>query len=206
MRKKSDRRVEMSKDIHEDMNNLIRNLHSLDIATSETLHKLCEGDHEGFQKIYLLWKKPISDFVRRKLGSSLKVDDITQDVFLTLWEMREQIKVDKNIRSFLFLIAQRIVYNDYRSKKVQEKYYKLYSEDESDNTTSHDLVVEKEIELLKRSILKKMPPQQRRIFEMNIDEGLSAEEIADTLGVKRDTVYTQLSKAKKKIIDVLSHY
>jgi RNA polymerase sigma factor (sigma-70 family) len=59
--------------------------------------------------------------------------------------------------------------------------------------------VEKEAMLLKDLVLQSVSPQQRRIFEMRYDEGLSSEDIARVLDIRRETVYNQLSIVKNKI-------
>ncbi|GEM_PF-2304645 len=176
---------------------------SNDLITAEVLTKLRDGDHESYQKVYMHARKPIRKFVLNIVGSEAYADDITQDIFFILWEYKEKIEPEKNIRTFLFFIARRILNKYRRSQQIHERYANSVWFEESDNFTSHDFVVEKEAELLKRSILRRMPAQQRRIFEMSHDEGLSPEEIAERLGVKRDTVYTKLSKARKEIRDAV---
>lgn len=171
--------------------------------TSRVLEKLRQGDHESYKLIYLHWRKPIHRFVLTLTGSEMEADDITQDIFASLWNYKDKIDPEKNIRSLLFLIARRNIYNSHRTRQIREKYAQSAWAEESDNSTSHDIIVQKEAELLKRALLERMPPQQKRIFEMSHDEGLTPEEIAEKLGIKRETVYNQLSKARKEVRDAL---
>ena len=174
-----------------------------DLITSEVLAGLRDGDSESFQKIYLRWRKPIRNFIFSLQDSATEADDLTQDIFTALWNYREKIDPEKNISSFLFLVARRTVYSSFRTKQAHDRYAESVWPDESDPYTSHDMIVEKEAELLKRVLLQRMPAQQRKIFEMSHDEGLTPEDIADRLGVKRETVYNQLSKARKEIRDTV---
>lgn len=181
----------------------VRNLVPPDnIITSDILKRLREGDHESFKKVYLHWRRPIFKFVFNLTGSEVEADDITQDIFITLWNYKEKIDPDKNIRSFLFLVARRAAYNSHRTRKLRDKYAGSVFDD-ADYLTSYEIIVEKEAEMIKEALLKRMPPQQRKIFEMAHDEGLSSEEIAHRLGLKRETVYNQLSIARKKIRDAV---
>lgn len=174
-----------------------------DVITSDVLRRLGQGDHESYKKIYLHWRKPIYTFVLNLTGSETEADDITQDIFAALWNYREKVDPDRNIRSFLFLVARRAIYNNHRTHQVREKYADSVWTDGNDYLTSYDIVVEKEAELLKNALLRRMPPRQREIFELSHNEGLSPEEIADRLGIKRETVYNQLSKARKEIRDAV---
>ena len=174
-----------------------------DIITPEVLRRLRDGDHESYEKVYLHWRRPIYRFVFSVTGTEEDADDITQEIFAVLWNYRDKIDPDRNIRSFLYLVARRIAYKSNRSKLIRKRYAGSFWAEEIDNFTSHDIVVEKEMELLQQALLQRMPSSQRRIFEMSHNEGLSIEEISEQLGIKRESVYNQLSKARKSIRDAI---
>ncbi len=174
-----------------------------DIITSDVLQRLREGDHESYRKVYLHWRKPVYKFLLNLTGTEEDADDITQEIFTVLWNYRDRIDPEKNIRSFLFLVARRAAYKSNRANMIRKRYADSVWGELSDNFTSHDIVVEKETELLQQVLLQHMPPQQRKIFEMSNNEGLSAEEIAARIGIKRESVYNQLSKARKTLRDAL---
>lgn len=174
-----------------------------EIITPKVLRRLREGDHESYRKVYLHWRKPIYKFVLNLIGDEEEADDITQEIFTVLWNYRQRIDPDRNIRAFLFLVARRAAYKSNRANQVRKRYANSVWREEIDHYTSHDIVVEKEMELLQKALLRRMPVGQRKIFEMNHNEGLSAEEIAERLGIKRESVYNQLSKARKTMRDTL---
>lgn len=173
------------------------------IITSEVLRRLREGDHESYKKVYLHWRKPIYKFLFNLTGNEEDADDITQEIFTVLWNYRNRIDPEKNIRSFLFLVARRIAYKSNRANQIRKRYADSAWMEGIDHLTSHDIIVEKEMELLQQALLQHMPPQQRKIFEMSHNEGLAPEEIAERLGIKRESVYNQLSRARKTIRDAI---
>ncbi len=173
------------------------------IITSDVLRRLRNGDHKSFEKVYLHWRRPIHKFVFNLTGKEEDADDITQEIFTVLWNYRNRIDPEKNIRSFLFLVARRIAYKSNKARQIRRRYADSVWVNEIDNLTSHDIVVGKEMKLLQQALLLRMPPQQRKIFEMSHNEGLSVEEIAGRLGIKRESIYNQLSKAKKTIRDAI---
>ncbi len=189
----------LSEDCFEQINNITP---PDDIITSEVLRRLREGDHESYQKVYLHWRKPVYNFVLGLTGNEDEAEDITQEIFAVLWNYRGKIDPNRNIRAFLFLVARRTAYKSNRASRIRQKYASSVWTDECDYVTSYDVVVEKEIELLKQALLQRMPPQQRKIFEMSYN-GLSAEDIAEQLGIKRESVYNQLSMAKRLIRNAL---
>ncbi len=174
-----------------------------DIITSEVLKRLRKGDHESYEKVYLHWRKPIYKFVFSITGKEDEADDITQEIFTVLWNYRDKIDPDRNIRTFLFLVARRVAYKSNRADRIRKRYADSTWAEEIDNFTSHDIVVEKEMKLLQEALLRRMPSAQRKIFEMSHNDGLSVEEISEQLGIKRESVYNQLSKARKTIRDAI---
>jgi RNA polymerase sigma-70 factor (ECF subfamily) len=185
----------------------IRHIRSMtppdNIITSEVLRRLREGDHESYRQVFLHWRRPIFQFVFNLIGNEKEAEDITQDIFVVLWNYRDRIDPERNIRSFLFLVARRTAYKSNRANQIRKKYANSAWMDDEDCFTSQNIVVEKEIELLKQAILRRMPSQQRKIFELSHNDGLTPEEIAERLGIKRESVYNQLSKARKAIRDAV---
>ncbi len=174
-----------------------------EVITSDVLRRLRAGDHESFEKIYLHWRKPVWQFVFNLTGIRAEADDLTQEIFAALWNYRDKIDPGRNIRSFLFLVARRIAYKSNRADRIRKRYADSFWMEQIDHYTSYDFVVEKETELLKQALLQRMPAQQRKIFEMSHNEGLTAEEIAARLGIKRESVYNQLSIARKIVRDAI---
>ena len=204
MQLKSDVYDDLTGGLSEETTRSIRSITPPDeIITSDILRRLREGDHASFEQIYLHWRKPVCKFVFNLIGTEEEADDITQEIFTVLWNYRERIDPERNIRSFLFLVARRIAYKSNRASRIRQKYVNSVWMEQSDPSTSHDLVVEKELELLQQALVRRMPAGQRKIFELSHNEGLSAEEIADRLGIKRESVYNQLSKARKALRDAI---
>ncbi len=173
------------------------------VVSSELLARLRDGDHKSFQTVYLHWRQPILRLVSNLTGSEAEAKDITQDIFAAFWDNKEKIDPERNVRSLLFLIARRMAYKSIRSQQIRDRYTDSLWPDEGDDYTSHDIVVEKEAMLLKEAVLQNVSPQQRRIFEMRYGDGLSTDEIAGLLGIKRETVYNQLSIVRNKITDAI---
>ena len=170
-----------------------------ELITPEVLVRLRDGDGDSFQLVYLHWRRPIRKFIFSLTGNETEADDLTQDIFSALWEYRAKIDTEKNIRSLLFLMARRTVANSRTAQQIRDRYKDTVWFEECGASTSHDLLVEKEAEMLKSLLLQRMPPQQREIFRMSHEEELSPEQIAERLGIKRETVYTQLYKARAEI-------
>ena len=175
-------------------------------VTKEYSSLLCDfrkGDVEAFRVIYEKWRKPVFMFLRKMIGSEEDARDITQDVFSTLWEMREKIDPSKDVKSLIYLIARRITSNYMRKIRSRNKYLSNYEFDLEDSADSQSIVIEKEIKLLTRYALEIMPETQRRVFELNFYGGLSNTQIAEELQISNGSVRVHLHEARKCIKNVL---
>jgi RNA polymerase sigma-70 factor (ECF subfamily) len=172
--------------------------------SSDILKALRDGSQEAYKTVYLQWRKPIYLLLLKLTGSDVDAEDITQDVFIKLWESREKVDPERDIRSLLYLIARRSAINYFDRKKTRDKFSRNCMFDEIDYENSYDIVVAKETELLKELALSRMSEQRSRIYRMNVEENLNAEEIAAKLGVSHGTVYNQISAAKKDLRELIS--
>lgn len=182
----------------------IQSLAPDDGISPEVLQELKDGDHDAYRTVYARWRKPIFNLLNRLLGSEAEADDVTQDVFTNLWVIRERIDIHKNIKSYLYLMARQSAIKHFEKQKVRKSYTEGTLFEDVDYSTSYDIVVEKELTLLKSLILERMPAQRRRIYEMSYSEGLSNEQIAKQLRITKATVSNQLSIARKDIRDILA--
>lgn len=175
-----------------------------DNIPSEILESLRLGSHGAYQTVYLHWRKPIYLLLLRLTGSEADAEDITQDVFIKVWENHHKVDPEKNIKSLLYLIARHSAIKHFDKRKARDNYSTQTTADEIDFESSYDIVVAKETALLKEAALSRMPQLRRRIYIMYVEEGLSAEEIAKRLDIKKETVYNNMSIVRKEFNELLA--
>ena len=182
----------------------LNTLKPVDDVPFRLLQQLKDGDAKAYENIYVHWRKPIYNFLVKLIGSESDADDITQDIFVWLWESRSYIDPNKNFRAFLYLITRRMAIKHFMKRKVRNDYASSGDFNCIDNYTSEDIVIEKELELLKDIVIHNMQPQRRKIFEMSHNQGMSDTAIAKELNLSVQTVYNQLSRARKEIKELLA--
>lgn len=173
-----------------------------DNIASDVLRQLKEGSKEAFREVYLQWRKPVFLLLLKLTGEQADAEDIVHDVFIKLWDNRSKIDPSKNIKTLLYLIARQSAFNHFDRKKPRRRYADGAAGNANvDYENSHDIVVAKEIELLRQITISKMSVQRRKMYTMSVDENLGALQIARQLNVSVDTVYNQISAAKKELRD-----
>ena len=170
----------------------------MEIANNDfdiAIKQLQGGSKDAFQLLFDAFGPKIYAFSLSYLKNEADAEELLQDVFLKLWEVRGSLDSSKNIKSFLFKICINLIYDFMRRKNVEQAYFNYCSQNDiSANSTWHDVAYNELLENLK-NLVAAMPEQRRRIFQMSKVDGLSNEEIARQLNLSQRTVENQLYRA-----------
>lgn len=164
----------------------------------QLLKAISEGDEKAFKTFFLYYYPRIKGFINGLLQSQEEAEDLSQDIFLTLWNNRSSLHTINNLKPYLFRISKNAVYRhiertllfrNYQQKET-EKYIPPLESNETD-----DNIHLKELELLVTMVEEKMPPQRQKIYKMSRESGMNNEEIARELSINKRTVENHLSQA-----------
>lgn len=175
----------------------------------ETIKKLQEGSYEAFDTLYNVYADSLYGFALLHTKSTVQAEDIVQDTFLKLWNMRESLSVEGSFKSMLFTIAKNHVIDIFRQQVNRANFedYIAFCEDENllDNTSVEKVYYNDFLEKL--AIAKqKLTPAQCYIFELSREEGMSNTEIAAASNLSEQTVKNHLSAALKVLRVELGKY
>ena len=155
----------------------------------QLLKAISEGDEKAFKTFFLYYYPRIKGFINGLLQSQEEAEDLSQDIFLTLWN---------NLKPYLFRISKNAVYRHIERallfRNYQQKETEKYSPPQESNETD-DTIHLKELELLVTMVVEKMPPQRQKIYKMSRESGMNNEEIARELSINKRTVENHLSQA-----------
>lgn len=129
---------------------------------------------------------------RNKEASS----EIVSDSFVKLWDRREQLEGNDNIKPFLYLVTRNscLDYLKHSRNKHPHQDASLLELETSDGDILKKIIYNELIELIVIEV-KKLPKQQAQIFHLAIMEGHNTQEICDQLQTTPSTVYFARSKA-----------
>lgn len=168
---------------------------------------LKNDDYRAFTLIYELYSSRILGRLIRLVKSEQIAQELLQDLFVRIWEKRNSINPNLPFKSFLFSIAQNLVYDHFRKIALNEKFrshfilsnsegYKHVEEELAFKQTQQNII----------SAIEKLPPQCKRVFVLFKLEGKSYQEICDTLQISKSTVNNHITKANTLLKDQLPYY
>lgn len=160
------------------------------------VRQLKEGSKEAFRLLFDTYGPKIHAFALSFLKNEQEAEELLQDVFLKLWEIRASLDTSKNIKSFLFKICVNQIYDFIRHKNIEQAYrdYSLHNQQSSGDSTWQNVIYNDMLNSLEKFV-SAMPEQRQRIFRLSKEEGLSNDEIAAQLNLSRRTVENQLYRA-----------
>ena len=134
-----------------------------------------------------------------------------QDVFLVLWEKKDELELSCTLTTYLFTLVKNRCLNFLRHKLIEEEYnaqmkeelgFKLYAL-ESMEYSYHS---EKELQEIIQRALDTLPERCREVFIKSRIEGLKYKEISEELGISVNTVENHIVTALKKLRVELKDY
>lgn len=171
-----------------------------------------EGDELAFELFFRAEYNNVVTFLNRYLRNILLSQDVAQESFIALWQKRELIDAQGNIRAYVFTIAKNRALNE-MSLKINQTRTKLEQRELTitmEAMNDPDLVREIQALELKELIQKvylELPEKVAESFILSREYGLSYEEIALKKGVTKKVVEYRVRIAlqmfKKRLKDYM---
>jgi len=165
---------------------------------------LNEGDEEAFVMLYNKYHRKIYYTALKITGSADLAQDITQDVFLKIWETRALIDPRQNFAAYIHVICRNTIFNLFKKATLEETIKKQMQQFAAATTSDDedDDFYETYKDLLYKAI-DELPPQRRLIYEFCKLKGKTYDQVAHRMNISRSTVQDHIVKANKFIKDYL---
>ncbi len=167
------------------------------ISDSDLIFRLQNGDLKAFDQIFNKYGDRLYGFALSYLKSTEEAEEITQDVFLKIWENRSKLKNESGLKSYLFTIAYHDMCKFFRKKEIHAKFI-----EEKSNQLPSSLNLEEQLEYKAtleevERLIEKLPEKQKQIFIKSRKEGKTTLEISQEMNLAPGTIDNHISEALK---------
>ncbi|HEU0228326.1 MAG TPA: sigma-70 family RNA polymerase sigma factor [Arachidicoccus soli] len=175
------------------------------INEHEELLSLKNGNEHAFEIIYNRYSLSIY----RRLIQMVKIENVaeelTQDVFVKIWEKRHLIDPDQLFFSYLNKIAANLVVDFYRKVSRDERLKKSIADisTKMEEPLDFKIIHEEDISIIQKAI-KNLPTQQQNVYELCKIEGHTYEEASRLLGISTATINNHIVRATKSLKNYLN--
>lgn len=164
------------------------------------LGKLQGGDAEAFITLYNQYSPSLYTYILHFINTPALAEDVLQDVFIKIWEIRERIKPELSFSGYLYRITRNHVFKLLKKITADESLRLRVMQDLYQQTTDADTLLQwKQYETLLHTAIDRLPPQRQKVFRLCREELKSYEEVARELGISRNTVKEHMMLAMKSI-------
>lgn len=168
---------------------------------NKLLLQVGEDNQFAFRQVFDFYKERFYSSALKMTHSGDIAQEIVQEVFVSLWVKRIQVAAATNPESYLFGVLHNSIYAHFRKlalEKAMKKKIKQRSED-IDESSVEDLLLAKEERKMLETLISQLPSQQRIVYKLSKQQGLSREQIASQLHISPHTVKNHLQQATQFI-------
>lgn len=137
----------------------------------------------------------------RYLPDEPSASDAVQEAFINVFRYIHTYKHEGSFEGWMRRIAVNASLN-YRKKHFKQRPFEELDHHEKSSFTLPEAVMKLDHEELLK-LIKQLPDQYYLVFSMNVIEGFSHKEIAETLGITDSTSRATLTRARKKLKNLL---
>jgi RNA polymerase sigma-70 factor (ECF subfamily) len=145
------------------------------------------GDENAFRAIFDKYRPKVYAYAYSLTRSEVTAEEITQEVFLKMWENREMLPEIQHFSAWVKTVSRNAVYSLFRRSSTEKRILDEISRDASPSP-SPTILEHKELDAQLRSALASLTEQQRMIFKLSREADMSYAEIANLLKISPNTV------------------
>jgi RNA polymerase sigma-70 factor (ECF subfamily) len=164
------------------------------------------GDRRAFERLYRSHVDRVFSICVRMCGSRTRGEELTQDVFVRVWEKLPLFRGESAFSTWLHRVTVNVALND---RKVQSRERARTAESDDDDRDSGGALgsvgaapVAERLDL--EAAIALLPPGARKVFVLHDVEGFTHEEIAEEMGVTPGGTKSQLHRARMLLREALS--
>lgn len=160
------------------------------------LTALQAGDDAAFTEIYHRYFDLLYTRAYKVLGMEQGADDAVQEVFLSLWKYRANLKID-NLGGYLHQSVRNAVVRSIRHQQADMTLRRRLGEATAQLAQTPTATAEAEYRETLARLINSLPPDQQKIYRLSRDEEFTYTEIAKELDISVKTVEKKMSATLK---------
>lgn len=171
------------------------------------------GDEKAFEEIVQRYQRQVASILYLTLGSRKDVEDLTQDVFVRVYNSLRRVNVESTLFSWIYRVAVNIAIDEVRKRKIRrvvsldflmEPGSSDFQPEDPAKASDRVLATEKQETVL--AALRRLSPSHRVVIVLREYEDLSYREIAETLGISEQAVKSRIFRAREELQKLLKDY
>lgn len=168
------------------------------------IRRFLEGDNSAFQVLVRRHKEKVRNIIYITMNNSALVDDIAQDVFITVYRNLKYFRFESQFTTWLYRITVNRCKDYLRKMNVRKIFFPV---EDGMEISDHSTPVENnEISKIVMDAISKLPIKLRMPLIMKDIEGFSYQEISESLKCEMGTVKSRIFRGREKLKEILQPF
>ena len=173
---------------------------AVDATQKELIIQLRNGSEKAFAQLYKQYKTPVFRYCVMLTKSEELASEMVQQIFISLWLSHKRIDPEESFASYLFTIAKNKVFNYFRdvSRDASMRNTWIQNAELFEDTTERTVMFH-ECSFHLTKAIERLPDRKKAVFMLSRMEGKSYDEMAEVLGISKNTIKNHLVEATKLV-------
>lgn len=175
------------------------------------MRRIGDGDESAFAALFDQYVVPLCVFVLPYVHSREAAADVVHDVFLRIWQRRDQLDVHDSVKAYLYRATRNRALNLIRRDALEQRWKDEVVREAADEppalTVTPDESMDREtLVAAVENVAAELPERCRMVFMLRWRDGLRYGEIAEAMGISAKTVENQMTRALRTLRERLAPF
>jgi RNA polymerase sigma factor (sigma-70 family) len=157
--------------------------------------------HEFKIQVFPL-KNKLFRLANRLLNNTEEAQDIVQETFIKLWNRREKLDEYRSVEALAVVTTRNLCLDKLKAKRYPTEQIENLRSDIAEPGTEMTTDLSELAEKIKE-IIRLLPEQMKTVMQLRDIEGYDYEEISEILGMNENALRVSLSRARKKVREIM---
>jgi len=177
------------------------------VNTGDIWKRFVSGDHSVFRNLFKIYYRGLFGYGIKLCFDSHLVEDCIQNLFVSLWERRDDLTHIESPNVYLYVSLRRNILKA-KNRHIKEEDVLLTEKERLDiEFTAEELIIKNEMKKESRHELAKalnqLSNQQKEVIYLHYFHGMSYGEIEEILSINRQSVRNHMFRAMQTLRTVL---
>lgn len=179
------------------------------LSDVELITRSISGLEDSFEELVRRYQRPIAGYVFRLIGDYEASLDVTQEVFIKVYNSLERYRSDYKFSTWLYRIAHNAAIDHLRRNSINTQSIETESPDgtyqlqlESPLPSPEQNRERSEWKAEIKAVIRLLPPAYRELILLRHSQDLSYDEIAEVTGLPLGTVKNRLFRAREMMREI----
>jgi RNA polymerase sigma-70 factor, ECF subfamily len=167
---------------------------------------IAAGDEGAMRTLYNRHRVRVFRFAVRLVDDAATAEDVVSEAFIEVWRQAARFEGRSSVSTWIMSITRFKALSARRRRQEVELDEKMAETIADQYFTPEQILLETDRRANLRACLSQLSPDHREIIDLVYYYDKTIEEVAEIVGVPKNTVKTRMFYARKKLADLLARH